>query len=227
MAASYGKLTAAHEEAIYDLKKADDSGRVIREKLAAGYKDLDPVKISGQQANKVARRLLDERDELYSSKIQTKPAPEGLRLLTRRLMIIAERETMRLERQEKAGKLDAAKLGKLAGAVTKLHGLLERNDEFEPDPPPPGLEAGGGEDGAGSEASEFEDDLLAGDGDAVPSEPPPGPGQGAPAAIGDVLVREDAPSTTQTGGDAVPSDPPPTGDGRHLGPRVGTGAVVV
>lgn len=128
MSASYGKLDPEHEEAIYLLKKDGKAGRVIREMLAAGYNGMRPVSISGGRANQVAKRMIEERDELYSSDLQTRPAPQGLAMLTRRLMILAERETQRLERAERAGRLDANKLGRLATALTKMHTLLERNE---------------------------------------------------------------------------------------------------
>ena len=130
MGASYGKLTPGHEEAIYALRKAKKTGREIRQALARGVPGEPPVSISADRALKVAKRLSDERDELYAADVQRAPAPEGLRLLTRRLVLVATRETERLERAERAGRLDANKLGKLAGALTKLHVLLERNDEL-------------------------------------------------------------------------------------------------
>lgn len=167
MGASYGKLTRGHEEAIYEMKKRGNTGRQMREALARGVPGEPPVSVSLDRCLKVARRLVEERDDLFQSKIQDRPAPEGLRILTRRLMIIAERETLRLEHQEKKGKLDANRLAKLVNAVTKLHALLERNeglkDMSDPgDRPTPN-------DAPTKPASTFADGLLEpGEGDTAP-----------------------------------------------------------
>lgn len=195
MGASYGKLDPGHEEAIYELKKAHKSGREIREVLARGYGKLPPVSISASRANSIARRILDERDELYRSQVKDRPAPEGLRILTRRLMLIAERETERLERSQRAGKLDAARLGKLAGAVTKLHTLLDANDAAQPGP-------GGEADKKGDSpapASAFASELI-GEGEAVPdpqgpTAPPPAPqAKQGEVPLADAIIRAPAPT---------------------------------
>lgn len=214
--ASYGKLDPGHEEACYELKKQACSGRVIREKLAAGYNGLDPVRISTSRANQVAKQLIEERDELYASNVQNRPAHEGLRLLTKRLMIIAERETLRLEKAEKRGKLDANKLGRLATALVKLHQLNERNEVAPPD-----AGAANNGDSAGEPATPtgLAASILAED--AVPSEPeaPPQPAGGAPAPIADVPVPppSTAPAPPPGPGQAVPSDPPHHRDGNAGG----------
>lgn len=169
MGASYGKLTPGHEEAIYRLRKEKNgggrprTGEEIRKALARGIDGEAPVSISADRALKVARRLIDERDELYNSDVQKRPPNEGLRLLTKRLLVLAEKETLRLERAERGGRLDAAKLGKLAGAMVKLHGLLERLEAGEDDPPPGAADGGSKEDGAVS--SPFASQLLGGGGD--------------------------------------------------------------
>lgn len=169
MGASYGKLTPGHEEAIYRLRKEKNargkprSGTEIRRALAKGVPGEPPVSISADRALKVAARLLDERDELYNSKVQDKPPHEGLAILTKRLLMVAERETARLERAERAGRLDAGRLGKMAGALTKLHTLLERAQESGDDPSAvkPDSSPGGGE---AVPPSTFTEGLLQGDG---------------------------------------------------------------
>lgn len=177
MGASYGKLDPGHEEAIYQLKKAAKSGREIRELLARGYEKLAPVSISASRANSIARRILDERDELYKSRIQDRPAGEALRLLTRRLLLIAERETERLESHQRAGRLDAARLGRLAGAVTKLHPLLDANEAARPLGQGSAAQKGDSSE-PNAPASAFASTLI-GEGEAVPEPPAPPPGQGA------------------------------------------------
>lgn len=167
MGASYGKLTRGHEEAIYEMRKRGNTGRQMREALARGVPGEPPVSVSLDRCLKVARRLEDERDDLFRSKIQDRPAPEGLRILTRRLMIIAERETLRLEHMEKRGKLDANRLAKLANAVTKLHALLERNEALK-DMPDPG-DRPAPNDAPSKPASTFADGLLEpGEADSAP-----------------------------------------------------------
>lgn len=162
MGASYGKLTPGHEEAIYRLRKEKNgagrprTGIEIQAALARGIDGERPVSISPDRALKVARRLIDERDELYTSDIQKRPPHEGLRLLTKRLLVVAERETIRIERAEKGGRLDAAKLGKLAAALVKIHGLLERLDA----PDPSGGAAAGDGSAAGAVPSTFAHALV-------------------------------------------------------------------
>lgn len=220
MGHSYGKLTPGHQEAIYRLKKAGKSGREVRLILAAGTGGEAPVSVSADRCNKVYRRIAEERDELYTSAILTMPAPQGLRNLTRRLMILAERELARLERAERAGRLDANKLAKLANAVAKLHGLLERNAAlFDP-----------GDDG-GDEQSNAAKKGGSPDGDAVPSpfaaslaqaaaQPAPdeegaGTAPGDAAPIADQVVKP-APEGPQNGAaHAVPDGLPSQGDGRQ------------
>lgn len=132
------KLNKGHEEFIYEHRrpagrrlKPKMTGRQIREELARGIPGEPPVSIHVDRVYEIGRRIVDERDELFQSKIQDKEAPEGLRLLTRRLMVVAERETRRLEEAAQRGRLDAKKLGSLAAALTKLHTLLERNEDIQ------------------------------------------------------------------------------------------------
>lgn len=224
---SYGKLTPGHQEAIYRLKKEGRSGREVRLKLAAGIDGEPPVSVSADRCNKVARRMMEERDELYTSAILTKPAPEGLRILTRRLMILAERETMRLERAERAGRLDANKLGKLAGALVKLHGLLERNAELYD----PGEGSSAGEGGAAKKGdspdgqagpSPFAASLAARAAEPAPPEDGSAPTPGDAAPIADQVVKP-TPAGAQNGAaHAVPDDPPSLGEGQGASPDVRT-----
>jgi len=191
MGASYGKLTPGHEEAIYRLRKETNahgkprSGSEIRRALAQGVPGEPPVSISADRALKVARRLLDERDELYNSKVQNRPPHEGLAVLTKRLMLIAEREVVRLERAEKAGRLDASRLGKMASALTKLHTLLERAEEAKDDG---ATDKKGGSSPGGAETvppSTFADELLEGKENAptVADEVLPAATNGAPPKL--------------------------------------------
>ncbi len=206
MAASYGKFSPEQEETIYRLKKAGKTGGEIALRCSEGVEGLPPFTISASRANGVARKLADEREELYSSDVASRPAPEGLDLLTKRLLRIAERETRRLERQQEAGRLDAQRLGKLAAAMTKLHGLLERNaepvpskstkkgDAVEPDPDAP---------------PSFADQLIGSGSEPAPAvEAVPEPG--APAAdLADVVVGSQGGSFARSDrrADAVPHAP--------------------
>lgn len=219
MARSSGKLSSAQREAIYDLKKKGKTGRAIREELKAGYSPtgeevdrLDPANLSISECNRIAKRLMDERDELFSSRVRDKPPNEGLMILSKRLIVIAERETVRLESAVKRGHLDANKLGKLSSALVRMYGLLERSEgHADPDEP-----TGQGED-AGAEAvpSSFADTLVRDEDpveeEAVPSEPP----RGAPAPVGDMpltasgKVRGRPPSGIDRAQQAVPNDLPP------------------
>lgn len=197
MGNSYGKLTPGHEEAIYRLRKEKNahgkprSGTEIRRALAQGIAGEPPVSISADRALKVARKLMDERDHLYTSKVQTKAPREGLQLLTKRLIVVAERETIRLERAENAGRLDANKLGKLAGALTKLHTLQERAEERgDPDAP---ANNGGSSADAAPPPSTFAEGLLGtgGDGDQGIE------GASSPPAVADEVL--DAASSSPLG----------------------------
>lgn len=177
MGASYGKLTPGHEEAIYRLRKERNSsgrprtGTEIRDALARGVDGEPPVSISADRALKVARKLIDERDELYSVDVQKRAPREGLQLLNKRLMVLADKETARLERAERQGRLDANKLGKLAGALAKIHALQDRLER--PDDP----QGGGGPTGkkddssAGAVSSPFASRLVGGgdEGTAAPA----------------------------------------------------------
>lgn len=194
MARSSGKLSAAQREAIYDLKKKGKTGRVIRDALKAGYSPtgdevdrLDPVNLSISECNRIAKRLMDERDELFSSRVRDKPPHEGLTILAKRLIIIAERETVRLEAAVKRGQLDSNKLARLATAMVRLYGLLERAEgQADPDEPTDN----GGDTETDAQRSAFADTLVqaeeVGEALAVPDEPP----TGAPAPVADLSLTE-------------------------------------
>ncbi len=160
MGASYSKLTPGHEEAAYQLRKKGKSGREIAEALLRGVPGEAPVQISLDRARKVGDRLMEERDELYTTKIQDKPAQEGLRLMVRRLMLVAERELDRIERASKKGKVDAVRIAKLASALSNLARLVERIDPEEPDPE--GATKKGADPNAQAVPSAFEAHLLNG-----------------------------------------------------------------
>jgi hypothetical protein len=182
MGASYGKLTPGHEEAIYRLRKERNaqgkprSGGEIRRALAEGVDGEPPVSISADRALKVARRMVDERDALYDVEVQKRPTNEGLALLTRRLLVLAEKETVRLERAERAGRLDANKLGKLANAMTKLYALITRAEEASDGGEPANkgdTSADGGDDAAQAVPPTFADALLEGSDEAQGAAPSP------------------------------------------------------
>lgn len=166
MSTSHTKLTRGHEEAIYALRKEEKTGREIREALALGIPGEPPVSISADRALKVARRLIDERDALYESKVQRKPPAEGLAILAKRLIVVAEKETVRMERAENAGRLDANKLGRLAGALTKLYALLEKAEAHAASPDPTANKADSQAQGAPSTPTSFGDALIEGGGAA-------------------------------------------------------------
>lgn len=190
MGASYKDLTPGHEEFIYEGKKANRSGAKIRLELAAGIEGERPISVSASQVNRVGRRILDERDELYSSEVQHKPAPEGLRLLTRRLMLIAERETYRLEKAERAGRLDANKLGRLAGALTKLHTLLERNDELGKGADPPVKKGDSSEDDQADAVPGFAASLTQDNGEqGAPESAPAATSEPVPPPVADRVLH--------------------------------------
>jgi hypothetical protein len=217
VAASYGKLSAQHEEACWELKKAGKTGREIREVLArGGYKiigtdeGLSPASISASRANRIARRLMDERDDLYTSEVLKRPTNEGARLLVRRLLRVAECETNRLERQQRAGRLDAAKLGRLAGAVERLVKVSERMDAEPPDDGATDGKADSQPDSGG--APSFAASLLGeDDGETVPETPSapasPPPGSAAPLPLADRVVPAGSHSAPLV---AVPPDHPPS-----------------
>jgi len=190
MGASYGKLTRGHEEALYEMRKAKKTGRQMREALARGIPGEPPVSISLDRCLKISRRLLEERDELYESKIQGRPAPEGLRIIAKRLMLIAERETLRLEKAERVGRLDANKLGRLATAVTKLHGLLERNEALLEDEAEAQQAKRESATAPEAQRSSFADGLLSADPepDPAPDAQPQSPAPAPSAPVADVAI---------------------------------------
>lgn len=165
---AYGKLTRGHEEAIYELRKKGRKGREIVEALARGVPGERPVSISVDRALKVGRRMVEERDDLYSTDVQHVAESVGVRVLCKRLLMVAEKETIRMERAQRVGRLDANKLGRLAHAMVRLDGLVRRLDEGprEPQPRPDG----GGAQGNGSAVpSGFASSLIDGSGGGEPA----------------------------------------------------------
>lgn len=181
VAASYGSLSPVQREAIYELKKQKKSGNEIKRIVARGYKELHPFSVSAQHANAIARKLMIEREELFEASVTKMADGEAVETLARRLIVLADRESLRLQRLQANGKLDIARLTKLAGAVTKLQGMLERMGESGSN--------GNGEgkkDDAPTRASFAERLLQKGQephgGDEAPALP-------IPAEVADVIVR--------------------------------------
>jgi hypothetical protein len=199
VAASYGKLSPAQKEAIYELKKAKKSGREIRRICAQGYKDLEPFSVSAQHANTIGRQLMIERDELFTATVHKMPPGQAVHHLARRLIVLADRESLRLERLQRVGKLDAVKLAKLAGAVVKVHELVERIAAEPPGPQPQNGDGAvkKGDSQAPARAPTFADELL------EEEEPAPAPEPEGPA-IADTRMRG-----AQPGSAAAPDPSPP------------------
>ena len=163
MSANYGKLDAAQREKVFDLKEKGLSGKAVAAALAKGWPDevppISPVEVSGQGVNDLYRRQKRERDLLYGSHVSKLSNGAGLDVLTRRLLVIADRETQRQEEKQKRGKLDGTELGRLVGAVERLHKLCGlRFDDPDPSPPP-----APGESPAPARASTLADRLLDGE----------------------------------------------------------------
>lgn len=210
MGRSVPRLSPTQRFAIYELKRAEKSGREISELCAAGYKDLPPFAVSQSRANEVAREVMDERGELYDSELIKRPPHEITATLATRLIHIADRESERLDRAQRGGKLNAGQLGQLAGALARLHDLLDRVRPGEAPGPEPSPDDPDGEavkkDGSSWIADAVTDD------DAPPPTPPAPP---APvhAALGDVTLganggshaRHDRRPSSAPG----PASPPP------------------
>lgn len=135
---SQRKLQPLHREAIFKLRapgKGQKSLRVIAELLAAGYKGLPPVKVTEETVRATYQRMADDRDALSSVRMPNRKRPTNERLdaMVRRLIDVGERETQRIERMEARGKLDSARLLKLARALRSLYDLQERAEQA-PDP---------------------------------------------------------------------------------------------
>lgn len=138
MSQSQRKLQPLHREAIFKLRapgKGQKSLRVIAELLAAGYNGLPPVKVTEETVRATYQRMADDRDALSSVRMPNRKRPTNERLdaMVRRLIDVGERETQRIERMEARGKLDSARLLKLARALRSLYDLQDRSAQA-PDP---------------------------------------------------------------------------------------------
>lgn len=110
--------------------------RTIRERLSKGWQKLPPVDVSEQTISATYRRVADDRQVLYKTRDSGKPNTERLDATVKRLLNVAERETARVERSERGGKLDANRLLKLARAIRGLYDLQERSERHGSDPGP-------------------------------------------------------------------------------------------
>lgn len=141
--ANYGKMSAAHREKAWQLKQQRKSSQAVVRALAAGWPDeappIGPVTVTRQTIDGLYRKQLRERDQLYSTSIQKLPTSEGMDVLCRRLLMIADRESQHLADLQNEGKLDDAatkRLARLADAVARIHRLaVVRADEPEPGEP--------------------------------------------------------------------------------------------
>lgn len=211
MGSSPDRLTPAQKDAIYDLKHKGKSGREVVALVGAGHAGLDPFTVSVAHANETYRLMAEQRGELYATQIGGLPTDGALDKLQARLLRLAEREIARQETRQRGGKLDAAQVGRLAGALERIHKLSEAR--AVPAPPTKGeRDKQSDADGADADAvpSTFAEQLAEGE-DAASA-----PDASAPAA--DVVLSPQGtvpgPKPGQSAAQAVPHDLHPTeGDG--------------
>lgn len=215
MSQSQRKLQPLHEEAIWKWrsippgrKKAPKSLRECVELLAAGSANWPPVNVTQETVRATFAKLADEREALYSPHNSAKPNTDRLDIMVTKLLAVAERETARCERAERAGKLDANRLLKLARAVRSLFDLQERAERGGDRP------EGDGDDQEPEQptAPSFAQSLAA----AVPDDPPdqdttkggepPTPKGDGPAERTEVELRPEAKAGTHEAGDVAGSD---------------------
>jgi len=170
--ASPPKLSPEQRERIYTLKSKGLSGRATAELCEGGFEDLPPFKVTGQWCNDLWHKMAKERDELYGRKLNRLPADEAISVLARRLVVIADRETDRLERSQRKGRMNGNQLTALAAAIRRLYGLLKDVDRADAGEEP--------ENGQGSAQGQADDEWIAG----MLSDEAPKP----PAEIADVVI---------------------------------------
>lgn len=140
MSANYGKLDLLQREKIYKLKRAGRTGAEVQRALAQGWPNetppIPPVEITVSAISHLWRKHKLETDELFSTKVQALATPDGLDVLTRRLLMIAERESQRFADVQSRRPLNVgelARLGALASATQRIH-KLSRLRSQEPEP---------------------------------------------------------------------------------------------
>lgn len=171
MAATYGKLSDVHRDWVWDLARARISYARIADLLAQGNDECDPpiapVKISPQGVGVLVRKQKREREQLYTIDLKSVPTDQGLDLVLRRLVAIADHETKRLDRQQERGQLDAKQLGALAGAMKAVHQLAQ----LRAAPPAPRGKGDSSEVGEAGSAPSVAEQLLRGEQvETVPSD---------------------------------------------------------
>lgn len=119
------RLTPAQKDAIYDLKHKGKSGAEVKRIVSMGYEDVDPFRVSVAHANETYRLMAEQRGELYTTQITGLSTDAAIDKLQARLLRLAEREIAKQETKHARGKTDAAQLGKLAGALERIHKLSE------------------------------------------------------------------------------------------------------
>lgn len=172
------RLTPEQEFLIYELRKAGKSGGEVEKICARGYKEHPPFSVSPTHARDVGRKIMDERGELYSSELATAPPSEALEKLARRLLHVADRESARLDRLQRAGRLDGDKVARLATALTRLHTLHERLEKARAgagDGEQPGGEGKGPDADGRQQGSAWIAGAVSANGEAEQPEPAPPP----------------------------------------------------
>jgi hypothetical protein len=210
MGRSVPRLSPSQRFAIYQLKADGKSGREVSELCARGYKELAPFKVSESRANEVAREVADERGELYNSDLAKLPAHEVTEKLSKRLLSIADRETERLDKAQRGGKLNAAQLGQLAGAVSRLHDLLTRTrpNGDSPAPEPNDVGEGEGKKLDSPAPSKWVTDAAKGMDEPNPPAPDP-PAAPTHAPVGDVALGARGGSFARSDRQPAPPSPAP------------------
>jgi hypothetical protein len=164
MGRSPDRLTPAQKDAIYDLKHQGKSGAEVKRIVSMGYGGSDPFRVSVAHVNETYRLMAEDKGELFASQIHGLSTDGALDRLQARLLRLAEREIARLERQQRAGKLDGSKVARMATALERIHKLSAARTV--PAPPAPAKREG--KEDAKAVPSTFAEQLAEGD-EAVPA----------------------------------------------------------